>query len=207
MIEARFVPIERWPGAVTPGYQQKSAPFRASYPDTLDLLESELNKIHAKGILIQAYFYRKDIRNDGWPRASARPSKQGVIVTFEKHSWSGGKAVISTMSLPCDRFKVWEDNLRAIAKSLEALRMVDRYGVTRNNEQYRGFTALPPAEDKDSRMAAIEFLSQHTNWSISQVEKDLNGAYRSAARVLHPDKAGTHELFVQLQAHWGSLGI
>jgi hypothetical protein len=201
VIDARFVPIADWPGRATPSCQQKKATFRASYPDTLDLLEKELNHLGAKGVLIQAYFDRKDIRNDGWPRASARPKQQGVIVTFEKSTWSGGKSTVNTMSFPCDTFNGWEDNLRAIAKSLEALRMVDRYGVTRNNEQYRGFTALPAPEPVSSRDAAIEFLSQVTAWPLSQVSADPRGAYREACRTTHPDTGGTHELFLLVQRH------
>lgn len=40
------------------------------------------------------------------------------------------------LSYPCDTFTTLQDNLRVIALALEALRMVDRYGVTRRGEQY-----------------------------------------------------------------------
>jgi hypothetical protein len=192
MIDARFVPVSEWPGAPTPSYQQKRAPFRAAYAKTLDLLETELGHLRAKDILIQAYLRREDIRNDGWPRSSARPVKPGVIVTFQR---SG-----ATMSFPCDRFDGWEDNLRAVALSLQALRMVDRYGVTRNSEQYRGFAALPPKSD--GRGAAVSFLARVTGWPESQVKGDPQGAYRLAARALHPDTGGSNEQFHTLQNHW-----
>ena len=195
MIDARFVPIDNWPGAVTPEWKRKRAPFRSAYAKTLDLLESELKHLKASDILIQAHLRREDIRNDGWPRSAARPSKPGVIVTFKG---AGGQ-----MSFPCYRFDGWEDNLRAIALSLEALRMVDRYGVTRNNEQYRGFTALPPASD--GRAYAITFLSRMTGWQESQVKGDPQGAYRLAARACHPDTGGNERLFHELQRHWSAL--
>jgi hypothetical protein len=195
MIDARFVPIDNWPGAATPEWKRKRAPFRSAYAKTLDLLESELKHLKASDILIQAYLRREDIRNDGWPRSAARPSKPGIIVTFKG---TGGQ-----MSFPCDRFDGWEDNLRAIALSLEALRMVDRYGVTRNNEQYRGFTALPPASN--DRGPAITFFARVTGWQEIQIKSDPQGAYRLAARACHPDTGGNEDLFNELQKHWAAL--
>lgn len=192
MIDARFVPVEQWPGSKTASYARKHAPFRATYAKTLDLLESELSKLRAKDILIQAYFEHRDIRNDGWPRSSARPKEPGVIVTFT------GKSGV--MSFPCDRFNGWEDNLRAIALSLEALRQVDRYGVTRNNEQYRGFARI--AAPQDTRQEAVAFFSKVTGLSPREIQADPQGAYRLAARALHPDTGGDHAQFVKLQEHW-----
>jgi hypothetical protein len=195
MIDARFVPVEQWPQQKTAAYSRKVSPFRVSYAKTLDLLEKELAHLRAKDILIQAYFEHRDIRNDGWPRSSARPNEPGVIVTFT------GKS--GAMSFPCDRFKGWEDNLRAIALSLEALRQVDRYGVTRNNEQYRGFARLEAA--KDTRINAIEFLSRVTGLNAREVQSDPQGAYRLAARKLHPDFGGSHADFVKLQEQYEAL--
>jgi hypothetical protein len=106
------------------------------------------------------------------------------------------------MSFPCDTFDDWQDNLRAIAKSLEALRMVDRYGVTRNNEQYRGFTALGAG---DPRASALAFIAKVTGWPESQILADPNGAYRLAASALHPDKGGSHDAFVSLGKHMEAL--
>lgn len=47
-----------------------------------------------------------------------------------------------TMQLACDRFVTWEDNLRAITKTLESLRAVDRYEVIEGGEQYQGFKQI-----------------------------------------------------------------
>lgn len=197
MIDARFVPVDIWPAAKTPSYSRKESPFRATYAKTLDLLESELHHMRAKDILIQAYFERRDIRNDGWPRSSARPKEPGVIVTFTVKN--------GVMSFPCDRFNGWEDNLRAIALSLQALRQVDRYGVTRNSEQYRGFARLEAPGIGIA--AAIDFFSHVTGWGHEQVKTDLQGAYRLAARALHPDQGGDHNSFIAMQNHWKALNV
>ena len=195
MIDCRFVPVDVWPGKQTPTYMRKRSPFRAAYAKTLDLLESELAKLQAKDILIQAYLDRADIRNDGWPRSSARPKQPGIIVTFQSRG--------SSMSFPCDRFDGWEDNLRAVALTLESLRAADRYGVTGNREQYRGFAALPPKSD--TRGAALSFMARVTGWPESQVKSDPQGAYRLAARACHPDTGGSNGQFHELQSHWSAM--
>ena len=200
MLNAIFRPVQKWPGAPTPF--RRRAPFRASYPKTLDLLESELHHLGAKDILIQAHFKLEEIRNDGWPRSSARPSQPGVILNFQIKQES--------YSYPCDRFDAWEDNLRAIALSLQALRAVDRYGVTRGREQYQGFKRLESAAPApNTRDAATQFLASHAGVPIEDVRKDPDGAYRLAARKmhpdLHPDQGGSHEAFIQLQHHYRTL--
>lgn len=80
---------------------------------------------------------------DGMPRADAKPEHPGIIVNIEPRNKP-------PMSFPCDTFTHWHDNLRAIALTLEALRKVDRYGVTQTGQQYRGWQAIeaaPPSSD------------------------------------------------------------
>jgi len=196
MLEARFRPIDRWPGTPTPSNNRKRSTFRASYATTLDELEKELNKLRAKDIVIQIALGFNDIRNDGWPRSSARPTSPGVIVSCETSK--------GPLSFPCDRFTDWEDNLRAIAKSLEALRTVDRYGVTRNNEQYKGWAQIPQSANATmSREDAARFIGITIGMPDGHILRDrqiFSDCYKSAARRLHPDTGGNHEAFVKLQA-------
>jgi hypothetical protein len=188
MLAATFRPLTQWPGKRTPTYARKRAPFKAGYPRTLDDLEREIGHLNGKAVVIQAGFDARDIRNDGWPRSSARAKEPGVVVSFQTPN--------GPLSFPCDTYDAWEDNLRAIALSLEALRAVNRYGVTKHAEQYQGFKALsaPGAENGMSREQAVEFIRR---WGGA--EGGLEDAYRRAARVLHPDvSTGSHEQFVEL---------
>lgn len=196
MIDCRFVPLERWPKKAT--LLPTRARFKATWTAVLDLLEYELEKLKAKDIIIEAAFTREDIRNDGWPRSTARPSKSAVIVSFTgKH----GPA-----SFPCDTFDHWQANIHAIAKSLEALRMVDRYGVTMGGEQYRGFTALPPPEGTPlTRETAAALIAKYAGgFDASQISRDAeyrDRAWRAAVVAVHPDKPGGNaEIFKQVQA-------
>ncbi len=195
MLNAIFRPILTWPGKETPSFRRRRSTFRASYPNTLDLLERELQSLNAKDIVIQADFEHRDIRNDGWPRSSARPRAPRVIVSCVTRK--------GPLSFPCDTFDAWEDNLRAIALSLQALRAVDRYGVTRNAEQYKGWQQLPapaPQPVTMSTLAAASFISAQSGLSAAEVFGDPDRAYRMAAGNCHPDSQnGSHEAFIKLQ--------
>lgn len=195
MIQARFVPIQQWPKKPTPSWQRRSSQFRSGYNDTLSLLEAELGKVNGKDILIQLYMEPKDIRGDGWPRAGRRPKEPGVILTFRRQQ--------ETVSMPCDRFVDWEDNLRAIALSLQALRAVDRYGVTTSGEQYRGFVALPAA----SELVDVDVLALHSGVARHDLEaafSTLKQAYVLAVRKVHPDAGGSQDEFMAVRKAYES---
>jgi hypothetical protein len=190
MIEAIFRPL------AAPGYKsRKSATFRVSYSARLDLLENELRAIRAQDIVIQAGFAMEQIRNDGWPRSSARPTHPAVVLTFRTKR--------GIVSMPCDTYKNMEDNIYAIAKSLEALRSVDRYGVTQNGEQYRGWTALPEAGKSDStRKAAVTLACYAPALTADQIQADrgaMQEAYRMAAKKAHPDVGGARQAWDEIQ--------
>lgn len=119
-------------------------------------------------------------------------TKPGVILTFESDKGS--------MSMPCDRYDKWRDNLRAIALALEALRAVDRYGVTRGNEQYRGWARIeaptngmtyPQAREFIEQLAGAPFGRATTSAIIAEVCRALKIKH-------HPDRGGSHDTFVQI---------
>jgi hypothetical protein len=199
MLNAQFRPLSQWPGKRTDAWKRKDATFRASYPRTLDLLEYELGKLGAQDVVIQVEdLTLADIRNDGWPRGGKtyNPDKPGVVLSFASKK--------GPLALPCDRYRDWQDNLRAIALSLEALRAVDRYGVTQSNEQYRGWTPLADPKSANGKMTrdeAARFLAALLNMSPEALLRDKNSV-ASAVRVArvnnHPDRGGSHETFVKI---------
>jgi hypothetical protein len=178
-MNARFVPVEVWPGEKRRG--RKHSPFAGTWSNTLKTLERELMHLRARAVVIQGYFREQDIRLDGWPRAGAAPTEPGVVLTFETPN--------GPLSFPCDTYLRWEHNLRAIALALAALRAVERYGVTRRQEQYRGWAKLPPAPKRMSRADALVFLRLHSD--LADPATDVNKAYRLAAGKLHPDNRET----------------
>lgn len=205
MLDWKVVPIDRWPGEMT--RHRKRATFRAAWEhsrtsgmSTLDLLEREVGQLKGKNVLMQMAVTDSDIRLDGKIRANARPAAHpGVILTFDsKHG---------PLQYAVDLFDDWQDNVRAIALSLEALRKVDRYGCTKTGEQYSGWKKLPGAGGTTVTMSVEE---------AAQVLVDIEGldgdeedvaahaevfrvTYRNAAKRTHPDAGGSVRDFQRLQ--------
>lgn len=192
-LDYEFQPLTEWPGERTKN-RQKSR-FDSPWGKTLDLLDRELEHLLAKNIIIQADCERSEIRIDGRLRASAKLRSPSVILSFDsKHG---------ALSYPCDKFTNWQDNLRAIALSLEALRMVDRYGVTRRAEQYRGWEKLSgpgtSATPITTAMGTI-LVAAGIHGSRPIVASELESLYRKAVLRTHPDHGGSAEEFKHVQA-------
>lgn len=183
-----FRPLIEWPDAKTP--RPKEALFSATYEQTLELFTRELVTLGCRKVIIQIDLAESDIRLDGLPRSNARPVFQGVIVSFESK--------YGPLKYATDTFRDWKDNLRAIALGLEALRKVDRYGITKRGEQYKGWKQLPAVVgDIADVHAAAEFMSRYsgvTPLDIIKCPEKRRTAYHLAAQRLHPDKGGSNEL-------------
>jgi hypothetical protein len=198
MLNAQFRPLDQWPGERRK--LRVGSSFRSSYTQTLDLLKIELSKLNAKNVVIQIDELKlSDIRNDGTLKGPFNTVRlHGVIVSFESNK--------GAVSFPCDRYYHWKDNLRAIALALEALRAVDRYGVTRGNEQYRGWAKLeaPGAKNgKMDRQTAGDFLSALCGLPRTVIlawdPDKIRDICRTARFNNHPDRGGgSHETFVTI---------
>lgn len=182
---------------------------RASYSRAMRALEDELRRINATDAVIEAGFDPCDIRQDGMPRASARPKCATVRITFTK-----GKLPLSFV---CGGHADWVQNVYLIAKTLECLRAVDRYGCNQAAEQYTGWAALPAgrgaieAGEWASRFEAARFIvevakegrmdpkrDQVSVTACMNSEASLRDWYRLAAGVAHPDQGGNTDLMAKV---------
>lgn len=190
-----FRPIDAWPGGLTA--ERRTSPFQAAYASTLDLLDRELWNLGARDVVLMLALPESQIRADGLPRARATPSHPGVILAF--HSAYG------PLKYATDVFLDWHSNLRAIALGLEALRKVDRYGITKRGEQYTGWKALPAgveavmSAEEAARVVAAE-AGGALAWPLVLNEPArATEAYRAAVKRVHPDVGGTTKQFLRLQ--------
>jgi hypothetical protein len=198
-VNYRFRPTSTWPGEMTPRPHRRSTPFGASYPDTLDLLERELDKLQARDVVIELALGEQDIRLDGLPRSQAQPEHPGVVVSFDsKHG---------PLRYATDVFRHWHANLRAIALGLEALRKVERYGITKRGEQYVGWKQLeaPSQTPEAARELLIETVRAAGLHADGLGDDRLA---RLARRHAHPDaEGGSNERFLAVQSAAERLGV
>lgn len=191
-MKVTFRPIQEWPEERTRNPQR--ARFDTGYEETKALLERECRHLGAREVVIQVAIAESDIRVDGtYPKANARAAHSGVIVSFDsKHG---------PLRYATDTFTHWGDNLRAIALGLEALRKVDRYGISKGGEQYRGWNALPagaaPMGTVDQAIALLHEHAPGVEWEYDDPD-DVRRAFRVASKSAHPDTGGDPALFRQL---------
>lgn len=196
-MDVRFRTLDRWPIESTPSYKRRGrSTFRMAWGDTLALLETELGHLKASDIVIEVGLRPDDIRIDGWPRANAaEPSHPGVVISFaSKHG---------PLRYLTDTHAWWHHNVHAIALSLQALRAVDRYGVTHRAEQYKGWAALPAGTDSASAILFAAVGEQPRQLANGEA-KEL---YRRAAKATHPDHGGDAARFREVQAAADALGL
>ncbi|MFP3564751.1 hypothetical protein [Paraburkholderia sp. SIMBA_030] len=129
------------------------------------------------------------LRRDGLPLAGQRaPDDPGVAVyfTYKKRQ----------MSFACDRWLKIEHNMQAIAKTIEALRGIARWGTGDMLEAaFTGFTALPSP-------GAVRHWREVIG--VGPEVRDLTAIrseYRRRAAQHHPDRAGgSHDAMTELNA-------
>ncbi len=125
-----------------------------------------------------------ELRNDGLPYSRQRPvTDNGVAVYFTRRG--------RQMVFACDRWDRIEHNMRAITKTMDALRGIERWGSTDLMERaFAGFEALPAPEQWWQVLGVGEKASRD----------EIESAYRAKARAAHPDTGGSTAAMALLNA-------
>lgn len=166
-----------------PPIGNRYSPFSASLTSTIEILATELRALEAEQIVVELDLRERDLRIDGMPRADARPSHDGVALSFRSKF---GPLRYATAEFT-GRWGTpgWQANLRAIALGMQALRAVDRYGVSKRGEQYQGWRQLTSGSDD---------TGIHTSEQAREL-LDRMGGKRAALRATHPDHGGDPDEF------------
>lgn len=169
---------KQWTGPAA----RRSSQFKADWPATLALLAEETGRLDAGLVVIEIDVPCEALnRNRQALLAGRAPAHPGVRVHFESRH--------GELNYATAEFWAWRDNVRAVARSLEALRLVDRYGVS-HGTQYVGFrSALPAggsAPEFDSPREAAGWLA-HTGTRLHVEPGSPAELARRLSRVLHPD--------------------
>lgn len=125
------------------------------------------------------------LRLDGMPASGqANPDDCGVAVYWRKGA--------GTRCMAIDRYDRVQDNLAAIAATLDAMRAIERHGgATIMDRAFQGFVALP---------------APRAWWQILELSgpnptrAEIDFAHRRLISKHHPDKGGTAEMAADINA-------
>lgn len=175
----------QWPAGKprTPRHKVERSRFEpGSRPAEVRAITEEIRRLGGRNVVVSTNLR---LKADGMPYARDRqPDDAGVAVYFDLN---GPKC------FACDRWRTIEENLRAIFKSIEAIRGLERWGSKDFvDAAFTGFTALPaPTPTRPWRVV----LALGANATARDVEE----RYRQLAKERHPDApTGSHERMSEL---------
>lgn len=128
-------------------------------------------------------------RLDGLPRSGARQPDDPGAAVYWRDGWTSAPRVMAI-----DQYDRVEDNLAAVAATLDAMRAIERHGGAAILERaFTGFTALP-APDAPREWWEVLGLDRG-----ACTREDVKAAYRRLASQHHPDKpGGSHKAMADL---------
>lgn len=170
--------LDTWQGNLTG--RRKRSQFSSTWTNTRSLLERELKHVKARDAVLELTANQSMMRNDGWPYADARVDPPVRLTFASPHG---------PMVYQCDKFTTWQDNVRAIALGLEALRKIDRYGISNDGQQYQGWTQI---EAKSSTGNVVGELAMFAGVSTAEASAmSFSDLVKRAKVRTHPDQGGS----------------
>lgn len=175
-------PLGPWNRPVTRN-RRPAGRFTATWGDTRRLLDNELGHLGATGVVaLRLDVTEADVVRDGSRlRAHVRTASPAAALSFTSRH--------GPLTYATDVYDSWQANVRALALSLQALRAVDRYGVSRSGEQYAGWRALaagPTTTGFASVTEALAWLRAQPDIG-STVDSTVAEMLQRAGKVMHPD--------------------
>lgn len=189
----------QWPPlrARTRAHMRERAKFGGTFATCRDELVNEVMRLKygssryadSRAVVISTNIA---LRMDGLPLANQRQAEDpGVAVYFEHR----GKQ----MCFACDRWQKVEHNMRAIAKTIEALRGVERWGTGSMVEAaFEGFVKLPAPTAAKPWRDVLQVAPLGSGVTLAAARD----AYRRLAFQYHPDRGGSEEKMAEVNAAW-----
>lgn len=175
-------------------YQRKTATFSRhgkalTVFDGVQRVLDELERlgVHQDDVIVSTNL---QTRLDGLPRSNqARPADPGVCVYWRKSP----KEPMRCMAV--DRYDEVQDNLAAVAATLEAMRSIERHGgAAILDRAFTGFAALPaPAAGRRDWWVVLGVPE-----TAGPVE--IRAAHRGLAQAHHPDRGGDAARMAEVNA-------
>jgi hypothetical protein len=171
-----------WPISRPRARHRENARFKTGLGAAIASVQREVNLLGGQRLVISSNL---PLRRDGFPLARAGfIGDTGVAVYFDLKK--------KPMCFACDRWYDVQDNMQAIAKTIEALRGIERWGSGSMVEQaFTGFLALPSPEQPWQTLGL-----ETSNPTPEQIEE----AHRRLAMKHHPDRGGDSETMGRINA-------
>lgn len=171
-----------WPEGWKRSKYRERSKFKTGFGAARNLLFAELGRLGAAKVILST---NVPLRNDGLPRANVRPDggDSGCAVYFKRN----GKDMV----FACDKYTETCDNIYAIAKTIDAMRGIERWGASDMMERaFSGFKALNATNHRDW-------------WEVLQVQPGdprdvIETSFKRLLRERHPDAGGSHDAMAEL---------
>lgn len=186
---------KQYPLAWPVGWKRTQRPERSRFANVSISSESreivhQLSMMGAQQVIVSS---NMKYRLDGLPYSNQGYLEDvGVAVYFKLNG--------SEQCIPCDKWSSLGDNLRAINKTVEALRGIERWGAKEMvDAAFRGFKALPTSFEMGAP------AREHRDWWVvlgvdrQDSALDVKAAYRDLLKLHHPDAGGDTTDFKEIQ--------
>lgn len=177
---------QRYPLAWPSGWKRAVYRKRANFSKR-GYLNDELRRLNATHVVISTNLALN--KGGSFRRDQRQPDDPGVACYFKVNG--------RPRCMASDLWTRIPDNMAAIAGTIEALRMVDRYGVGSIDQAFAGYTALQPAADVDWWIV----LGVSALASNDQVD----AAFKALAKKAHADAGGHVDDMARLNVAMGAF--
>lgn len=165
---AHRFPLE-WPRGWARTEKRIPSRFKAPTSKALPLLANEIKLLGGSSVVITSNL---PLKADGTFRLDRDPVDPGAAVYFRRDE----KDVV----FACDQFDEVRENLYAIAKTIEAMRAIERYGASElANRAFSGFLGLPAVAGEGEDCWQVLGLAPMSAESVVRL------VYRDLAMKLH----------------------
>lgn len=191
------VPRSRW-------RDQSAFDKKRGFTVARDGVYKQLDMMHANHVVITSNL---PLRSTGVPYSSGpgQIADPGIAVWWVKKG--------TEHAIACDRWQTCVENMRAIEKTLDAIRGIARWGTAEMVDRaFAGFAALPAGSGTEYGVAPVreppktwrEIFGVNIEPWASLPPDDLlaivKARHREKLKECHPDKGGDAALAVQLNA-------
>jgi hypothetical protein len=180
----------------TPSHRRKGDPFHMPSGKIRHDLGRELQFMGATNFVISSNLM---VRQDGLPYAGQKsPEDPGIALYFNRK----GKEIC----ISCDQYASVDANLRAIGKTIEAIRGIERWGTEEMMDAaFTGFAALP----ETVIVTPVTTKPWHELLEVSPTASPevVRAAYKQHLFKSHPDHGGTVQQFEAVQRAFKESGV